>query len=303
MRYLVTGATGFIGRALASQLLFEQDGDVAVMVRDAYRNAPLPPPLDGLRTDLITVYADLTDTQATRRAMLSVQPDVVFHLAAGGAGQPFLPVEAALEQNLYGTLNLLKAAYKDERSPQPQCFIMVRTPGELSAMNPYAASKAAAWQVCSMFARTEEWPIVGAMPYQAYGPGQHTRHLVSGAMNAALAGEDFPLTAGEQQRDWIYISDVVEGLLAVRDAVLPPGITVDLGTGNLTSIAGVVGMIYELTASNGRPLIGVLPSRPGEEAVQVADVETTQDLIGWRAAVSLEEGLTRYRDQLLRDGL
>lgn len=302
MRYLVTGATGFIGRALAAQLLFAQDGDVAVMVRDAYRTGPLPPPLDGLRPDLITVYADLTDAQATRRAMLSVQPDVVFHLAAGGAGQPFLPVEAALEQNLYGTLNLLRAAYQEERSPQPQRFVVVRTPGELSAMNPYAASKAAAWQVCAMFARTQEWPIVGAMPFQAYGPGQHTRHLVSGAMNAALAGEDFPLTAGEQQRDWIYISDVIAGLLAVGKAVLPPGLTVDLGTGHLTRIADVVRMIYELSASDGRPLVGALPSRPGEEEMQVADVETTQDLIGWQAAVSLEEGLTRYRDQLLRDG-
>jgi UDP-glucose 4-epimerase len=301
MRTLVTGATGFIGRALAAQLLFEGAGEVAILVRDAYRSAPLPPPLDGLRPDLITVYADLTDSQAARRAVLSVQPEVIVHLAAGGAGDPFLDVEAALEQNLYGTLNLLKSAYEEKRSPRPQRFIVVRTPGELSAMNPYAASKAAAWQVCAMYARTQGWPIVGAMPFQTYGPGQHTRHLVSGAMSAALAGEDFPLTAGEQRRDWVYISDVVDGLRAVRDAELPPGVTVDLGTGRLTTIADVVTEIYELTGSDGRPLIGALPSRPGEEAEQVADVARTRALIHWEAAVSLQEGLARYRDQLLRE--
>ena len=88
----------------------------------------------------------------------------------------------------------------------------------------------------------------------------------------------------------------------MRDADLPPGITVELGTGHLTRIADLVSMVYELTASNGRPLIGALPSRPGEEAIQVADVALTRDLIGWEAAVSLKEGLTRYRDHLLRDG-
>ena len=116
----------------------------------------------------------------------------------------------------------------------------MRTPGELSAMNPYAASKASAWQFCAMYARTRGWPIVGAMPFQAYGPGQHSRHLASGAMAAAIVGQNFELTAGNQEKDWIYISDVVDGLLAVSDAHLPPGTSVELGTGKLTSVAGVV---------------------------------------------------------------
>ena len=51
-------------------------------------------------------------------------------------------------------------------------LIISRTPGEYSAMNPYAASKAAAWQFCRMYARTQGWPIVGAALFQVYGPGQ-----------------------------------------------------------------------------------------------------------------------------------
>lgn len=294
MRVLVTGATGFIGRALAARLATDPDDDVAVLVRSRYRSVPLPEPLLGITDRLIVIYADLRDYHATRRAFRAIQPEQVFHLAAGGISNPFLQVDAALEQNLYATLNLLRAAFDEEGSPQPSQLIAVRTPGELSAMNPYAASKAAAWQFCAMYARTRGWPIVGAMPFQTYGPGQHRRHLVSGAMAAAVAGEDFELTAGIQEKDWIYIDDVVDGLLAVRDAHLPPGTSVELGTGQLTSVADVVAKIYSLAGGKGKPQVGAVASRAGEVQAQTADVQRTKELVGWQSTVSLDQGLADY---------
>lgn len=298
MRILLTGATGFIGRALAARLAADRQNDVAILVRDSYRDQPLPDPLNSLTDRLIVVYADLRDYHETRRAVHAVRPQQMFHLAAGGVSDPFLPVDAALEQNLFTMLNLLRAAYEDEFSPDPQQTIIVRTPGEISAMNPYAASKAAAWQFCAMYARTRNWPIVGAMPFQVYGPGQHLRHLVSGAMAAAMAGRNFELTAGTQEKDWVYISDVVDGLLALRDARLTPGDSVELGTGTLTSVAGIVNMVYEVVGGEGKPLTGALPSRAGEVGAQTADVERTERLIDWEAAVPLPEGLSRYFEYL-----
>jgi UDP-glucose 4-epimerase len=170
----------------------------------------------------------------------------------------------------------------------------VRTPGELSAMNPYAASKSAAWQFCAMFARTRGWPIAGVMPFQTYGPGQHDRHLVSGAMAAALAGEDFPMTEGSQEKDWIYIDDVVDGLIAAGEAELPPGTNIELGTGALHSVAEIVSRVYDVAGKGGRPVFGALPSRAGEVQAHAADVETARALIGWQASISLNEGLARY---------
>ena len=302
MRVLVTGATGFIGRMLAARLAADRERDVAILIRDRYRNQPLPEPLNSLIGRLVVVYGDLRDYHDTRRAVHALRPDLIFHLAAGGVGDPFLAVDGALEQNLFTTLNLLRAAYDDDLSPKPGKLITVRTPGEISAMNPYAASKAASWQFCSMYTRTQGWPIVGVMPFQTYGPGQHDRHLASGAMAAAMAGKNFEMTAGKQEKDWIYISDVVDGLLAVSDAGLSPGTSIDLGTGRLTSVAGVVNKIYDLVGGAGKPLLGALPSRAGEVQAQVADVGSTKDLIGWEAALSLEQGLSRYYDHLLRHG-
>lgn len=101
------------------------------------------------------------------------------------------------------------------------------------------------------------------------------------------------MTDGQQAKDWITIDDVADGLLALLGAELPPGATVELGTGVATEVVAVVQRIYELVGRGGRPRPGALPSRPGETERQAADADATAALIGWRARVSLDEGLAR----------
>ncbi len=158
-------------------------------------------------------------------------------------------------------------------------------------MNVYAASKAAAWAFCQMYARTQGWPIVGAMIFQAYGPGQPGHTLVAAAVQAALRDQDFAMTAGLQQRDWIYLSDVVCGLTTVLRHNLAAGETIELGTGTATAVVDVVRLIYELVDGKGQPRPGVLPGRPGEDSIQQANAAHTLAQTGWQAATSLTEGL------------
>lgn len=292
MRILITGGTGFIGQHLVSHLLAASDYEVVLLLREAYSDpSRLPPKLAAVRDRLTAVYADLRNLQLTARAVRAATADAVVHLAAAGATEPFLGVETAVRHNLTGTVNLLRACY--EKSIPPQQVIIARTPGERSAMNVYAASKAASWAFCQMYARTQGWPVVGATIFQAYGPGQPAPTLVAAAVRAARAGQDFPMTAGTQQRDWIFVTDVAAGLTAVLQKGLPPGESVDLGTGQLTAVADVVRKIYTLAGGPGRPRLGVLPNRPGEEALQVADAPRTKELIGWETAVCLTDGLAQ----------
>ena len=145
-----------------------------------------------------------------------------------------------------------------------------------------------------MFARNQHWPITGAMIYQCYGRGQSNRSLVSAAIEKARAQQDFPMTEGKQEKDWIHVSDDVAGLeTAISAEQLPPAHTLHFGTGRSTSVANVVQKVYEIAKSTGKPLIGRLPSRPGETAVQKAPLleETAPYLPTWEPKLDLDGGL------------
>ncbi len=297
MKILVTGGTGFIGRTLAPHLL-AAGHEVALLVREAYgMGEPLPAPLHHHRHDLQLLYADLRNFRQTSAAVQAAAPTAVIHLAAAGATHPFLPIRTALRHNLDGTLHLLQACF--ERNRTVEKMVVARTPGEKVAMNMYAASKLAAWNVCQMYARTHRWPVVGGMIYQAYGWGQAANTLVPSAFCAAVKGDDFPMTAGAQLRDWIDVDDVAAGLIALVNATVPAGTTLELGTGKMSSLAEVVQLIYRVVGMGGRPLLGALPTRPGEVTEQKAAADDCAAAIGFRAAISLAAGLKKYKEQLV----
>lgn len=271
---LVTGAAGFIGRHLCRRLTERQATVVAVDCYSPDSTEVLP----GFIKMDIASYDEL-------RAIDVIDPKMVFHLAAAGATDPFLPVDDALRVNVLGTANLLKIL--DGRAQ----VVVARTAAERNPSSPYAVSKAAAWGFCDMYARTRGWPLRGAMIFQCYGPGQSARNVLPAALEAAIFGNDFPLSSGEQIRDWVSVEDVVSGLLAVAQSELAPAESIEIGTGVGTSLRETVQMLFELVGGKEHPIIGALPYRPGEDMRVVADSDRTERLTGWRARTGLAEGL------------
>jgi nucleoside-diphosphate-sugar epimerase len=165
--------------------------------------------------------------------------------------------------------------------------------GKLDPGNVYAASKVAAWAFCRTHYRAYGVPVVIVRPFNVYGPGQLERALVPAAIRAALNGEDFPATPGEQRRDFVYVDDVMDGLLAAAVAPGIEGESLDLGTGQTTSVRELIERIFQLCEGRGKPKLGALPYRPGVVWELCADAERTYALTGWRAKTALEEGLRR----------
>lgn len=172
-----------------------------------------------------------------------------------------------------------------------QLVVAARTTAERNPSSPYAASKAEAWGFCRMYARTNGWPLVGAMMFQCYGTGESARNVLPAALVAARSGDEFPLFPGEQLRDWVSVEDVVSGLLAMVRSELVLAATIEIGTGKGTSLRETVRMLFKFAGIYGRLLFGALPYQSGEDMRAVADADRTERLTGWRALTGLVESL------------
>ena len=163
---------------------------------------------------------------------------------------------------------------------------------EPTPQSPYAAAKWAAVGYGRMFHSLYRSPVVILRTFMAYGPAQAATKLIPSVTLSLLRGEAPKVSSGRRKADWVYIGDVIEGFVAAAIASDVDGKTIDLGSGSLVSIHGIVNRLVKITRSHHQPLFGVLPDRPGENEV-AANTLTAAELLGWRATTSLESGLSQ----------
>lgn len=284
---LVTGASGFIGSRLVRRLI--ADG---ARVHGTSRSDRAP--VAGLRWHTI----DLGHHQAVDRLIDSVRPKVIFHLASQVVGaRQREQVRPTFFANLASTVFLLDAI---TRTNCCRRFVQVGSleepdPGEplTPPSSPYAAAKASASAYGRMFHQLYGAPVVLARLFMVYGPAQQDlRKLVPYVILSLLQGKEPQLSSGSRPVDWIYVDDVVEGLIRLGTTPGVEGQRVDLGSGRLVTVGGVVEQLYRRLAP-GAPLpFGSLPDRPLEQ-VRRAEITQTARQLGWRPTTSLERGLEK----------
>jgi nucleoside-diphosphate-sugar epimerase len=294
-KILVTGASGFIGSHLCARLC---TSGVEVHATSRTKRS----------SDISDIYwwqGDLGDITTVQNLLNVVKPDVIFHLSGQVTAAPNLAlVLPTLHSLLVSTVNLLTVA------TDIGCRRIVLTgsltepePGHTEAPpgSPYAAAKWASSAYGRLFHALYQAPVVIARPFMTYGPRQDRRKLIPSIALSLLQGEAPQLSSGQWQADWIYVDDVVDGLLAAAQVPGVEGHTVDLGSGTLVSIRAVVQQIVNLVGSRIEPLFGALPDRPMEQ-IRVADTARSYTMMGWEPTTPLTEGLTRtlawYKRQL-----
>lgn len=283
-RVLVTGASGFLGRHLTRRLLSDGVEVHAVSRRD--RQEP----------GAVWHRCDLERQAEALRLFERLRPRLVFHLAGFVSGaRELAAVSPAMRRNLDATLHVLLAAHGAgaERivlagsQEEPAGDRWPPVPGSPYALSKFAASTAAR----TMHALYGVPTVIGRI-FMVYGPGrQDEGKLIPYLARTLLAGGTAELTSGRRAVDWVYVEDVVDGLLLLAIRPDLEGETLDLGTGVATTVADVARRVRAL-AGDGEITFGARPDRPHEVEV-TADPESTRRRTGWWPGVALEEGLER----------
>ena len=323
MKILVTGGAGFIGSAVVRRAVAQ--GHEVVNLDALTYAACLENVAEVADSDRYAfVQADIRDRAALDAVFADHAPDAVMHLAAESHVDRSIDGPGTfIDTNVTGTYTLLEAAraYWIARGrPDTFRFHHISTDEVFGSLgqdglftedtpyapnSPYSASKAASDHLVRAWGETYGLPVVTSNCSNNYGPFHFPEKLIPVVILNALAGKPIPIYgAGQNVRDWLYVEDHAEALLTVltKGAV---GRSYNVGGWNEATNLDLVHRICALLDTR-RPdhaphgdLITHVADRPGHDARYAIDATRIHDELGWKPAVTLDEGLARTVDWYL----
>ena len=296
-RVLVTGGSGFIGSHLVHRLL-AMGATVGTTVRygDVVKNERIR----GIWDQIQVFEADLRNRGAFG-GVKEFAPQIVFHLAAyNHVGSSFTQVEECFDVNAKGTANLIDICADAERVVYTSTsevyghqasvpFVETMCPEPIS---PYAITKYAGELYCRLKQRIGGGSsIVIVRPFNAYGPYQSAKAIIPELILNCLRGLPIRTTKGEQTREFNHVSNLVDGIILAGSHPGPLEGPFNLAAGEEVRICDLVRTIAELTETKSAIEIGALPYRPTEIWRMYADASRAHEILGWKPAISLRDGL------------
>jgi nucleoside-diphosphate-sugar epimerase len=268
---LVTGATGFIGRHLVERL------------RSAGYTVSTHSSKDG------DIARQMPDVPGVRH---------VFHLA----GKSFVPDSwrdppSFYAANVLGTINVLDLCRRSGASLTYVSSYVYGRPERLPideehtlhAVNPYAHTKILAEEACRFYSAHHGVATTIVRPFNIYGPGQDARFLIPILVRQALDPNSEAITVADDRpkRDYLYISDLVDLLLATKGQ---SGGVFNAGSGRSIGVGEIVALLNRLTPRPKR-LTARGEARTNEILDVAADIRKAGRELGWRPQVDFASGL------------
>ncbi len=298
MKFLITGGAGFLGTALANALA--RQGGVVRVIDDVSTGDParLDPAVHFTR-------GDVNDIPKLWSLLQGVE--VVYHLAARvSVSESVLYPRDYNATNVGGTVALIQAvrdagvrrivftssgAVYGEQNDERVREEAIPNPG-----SPYAVSKLAAEHYLNTIGALWGIDTVILRVFNAYGPGQQLRAshppVVPAMLRQALGGGSIIVHGdGRQQRDFVFVDDVVNALLAAAGASTVNRLVINVGSGVPTSINDVVATIGRCMSKELTPLR--VTAESGGVSRLCADLGRARERLGYVPKVSIDEGIRR----------
>lgn len=304
---LVTGGAGFIGSHLTKRLLGRGDrvtnlDDFNDFYDPALKWANIKP---FVGQDAYTlVQGDIRDRDTVKKLYRDGKFDAVVHLAARAGVRPSLAEPVLYEEtNCIGSLNLLESS----RRYGPEKFIFGSSSSVYGInqkvpfaeddevnqpISPYATTKRAGELLCFNYHHLYGLRTSCLRFFTVYGPAQRPEMAIHKFTDLLARGEPVTMYGdGNSRRDYTYIDDIIDGVVASLDLALPFEI-LNLGGAETTSLSDLIQWIAEELAVE--PRIEYLPDQPGDVPITYADVSKAQSLLGYSPKVSIREGIRRF---------
>ncbi len=311
MNVLVTGGAGFIGSHLVGRLVAEGR---AVTVLDDFndfydprlKRANLAPLLDRITL----AEADIRDEAEVNALFAKGRFDAVYHLAARAGIRPSIAnARLYIDTNINGTFNLLEAARVNGMkrfifaSSSSVYGTITETPFREDmcidqTISPYAATKLAGEQFCSNSARLYGIRCVCLRFFTVYGPRQRPDLAIHKFTRNIFEGRSIEQFGdGTTRRDYTYVDDILDGLMACLAYEGPLFEIFNLGENKTTSLAELITLIE--AALGKKAVIKKMPEQPGDVPLTYADISKAQRLLGYKPGTPLSEGIPKFVDWFL----
>ncbi|MFC4243345.1 NAD-dependent epimerase/dehydratase family protein [Gryllotalpicola reticulitermitis] len=305
MKYLVTGAAGFVGSNLCTRLLSDAANTVVGVdaFRDYYDPALKERNVRGLlaQPNFSLVRGDICSLNLDE---LLQGVDVVFH----EAGQPGVrsswgnSFSTYTHDNIEATQLLLEAVTRMDRALSRFVYASSssvygdaeRYPTDESdrpgPKSPYGVTKLAAEHLCSLYAQAYSVPVVSLRYFTVYGPGQRPDMAFTKFLTAATEGTEIQIYGdGSQVREFTFISDIVEANIRSSYMDVPAGCVINLSGGSAVSVKEVIDEIRsmverDLRVSFGAPVVGDVYRTGGS-------TERARKYLEWEPQVDIASGL------------
>lgn len=315
-RVLITGGLGFIGSNLARRLV---RGGARVTLCDAMIEGygGNPANIREIQSDVAVDSSDVRDVAAMER--LVAGQDVIYHLAAQvshvmSLSNPYPDIDI----NIKGTAVLLEACRKVNPSvlvvrsgtrgqygPAVRLPVSEETPSDPRGI--YEISQLSAEMICRTYTRIHGLRTVPLRLTNIYGPRSQMRHSQFGVVNwfVRLALENRPIPifgSGKILRDFLYVDDCVEALLAAAQEPRAVGEVLNVGHDRASTFLEVAEILREILPDTRIEFTDFTPERKAQEPGDfVSDITKIRGMLGWEPRTDLRDGLERtvafYRER------